>query len=210
MSSFSNKIKAQTAEGRRILSILNKKAGFSEDMPLENVLSGKPFFKDNRADFNISHSGKLAAAAWLSKGRVGCDIQFVDSKPRIEIARRCFHAGELEELRGRQNRDFFRIWVLKEAWLKMYGFSVFEMAKAPMFSIEDSTRLSGEKVEDLRYFLYELENKEGDIYTLAVICDYLSADEPEFFWFSDTEFKLKRVENIYAAHIPENTDAPKI
>jgi phosphopantetheinyl transferase len=93
-------------------------------------------------DFSISHSRNMVAVAFKTsflKGRVGCDVQYVDAgKSCVEISRRFFHATEqayIEADPAAQLRNFYRIWVLKEAWLKLHGLSVFEMKKAPAFSI---------------------------------------------------------------------------
>ena len=239
MSSFNvpqEKAKIHTMEGRRILSLLNalavkpaggNTAGKDAELPqIEKESDGRPFFTDRRADFNISHSKNMAAAAWASCGRVGCDIQYADlSRARVSAGRRFFHKDELAAIEKTGDEgllNFYRIWVLKEAWLKMHGFSVFNIAKAPQFIIEDSLPAGGNAKKSEYFYLYELsclqdpaghgliKHESSGIYMLAVASDYFSAAEPEFFWFSETELKLKRVENIYAADIPENTDTPNM
>jgi hypothetical protein len=150
--------------------------------------------------------------------RVGCDVQYCNpGKSCVEISRRFFHAGEqayIEEDPAAQTRNFYRIWVLKEAWLKLHGLSVFDMAKAPVFSIGGSPQ-TGTDRDELLYFLYELSSPalSGDeSYMLAVARQRISSSdgEPEIRWFSDAVLTLNRVENIYAAQSPENTVMPKI
>jgi phosphopantetheinyl transferase len=215
-------------EGRRILSLLDTDNGLSHEP------GGRPYFQDRHADFSISHSRNMAVAAWLSNPdpartpcRLGCDIQYVDPrKPRTGISRRFLHECErayIEEAGSEAIRNFYRIWVLKEAWLKLHGLGVFEIVKAPAFSIgavdkagQDGNGQNGN--EQLDFFLYELaqpgglDSVCGEMYALA-ICrqrNHFSGTAPEFRWFSETTLTLNRVENIYAAQSPDNTVTPKI
>jgi phosphopantetheinyl transferase len=147
------KRKRHRAEGRRILALLDALPSELPLKPEEAILKrpiayepgGRPYFADQgypKTDFSISHSRNMVAAAWLCSPescRTGCDIQHCSpGKSFVEISRRFFHVCEqayIEEDAAAQLQRFYRIWVLKEAWLKLYGLSVFDMAKAPAFSI---------------------------------------------------------------------------
>jgi phosphopantetheinyl transferase len=217
-----------SAEGRRIVSLLDAEAiplaRPDETKFIEYEPGGRPYFSDYHADFNISHSRNMVAAAFLSspEGRTGCDIQHLaPGKSFVEISRRFFHAGEqayIEEAGTAQMRNFYRIWVLKEAWLKLHGLSVFDMAKAPVFSI-GGTPQTGTDKSGLVFFLYELSppaSSGDESYMLAAAFQRVSSSggdeeaEPEIRWFSDAALTLNRVENIYAAQSPEKTVMPKI
>jgi hypothetical protein len=208
--------KRRSAEGRRILALLdNSPADFVRES------GGRPYFADGHADFSISHSRNMAASAWLRSAggcRTGCDIQYLDpGKSCVEISRRFFHADEqayIENAGTAQVRHFYRIWVLKESWLKLHGLSVFEMAQAPAFSIGGKPQTSVDKSE-LFYFLYELSSPVfPESYMLAAARQGVSSSDgeggPEIRWFSETALALNRVENIYAAQSPENTVMPNI
>jgi hypothetical protein len=209
-----------SAEGRRIVSLLDTAAMPAEKQGEILYKPGlRPYFADGHADFNISHSLNMVAAALsFSPGRVGCDVQYCSpGKSFVEISRRLFHAGEqayIEEDTATLARNFYQIWVLKEAWLKLHGFSVFDMAKAPMFG---GTPQTGMDKNGLVYFLYELSHPDSsgdESYMLAVARQRTSSSdgeaEPEIRWFSETTLTLNKVENIYAAQSPENTVMPKI
>jgi phosphopantetheinyl transferase len=231
--------KSLSAEGLRIVSLLDeaalpaqpKEAIFKQSIAYEP--GGRPFFADGHADFNISHSRNMVAAALQKRkekrakskvkapsfpgGRVGCDVQYLaPGKSFVGISRRFFHAGEQAYIAAEPEarvRNFYRIWVLKEAWLKLYGLSVFDMAKAPTFSIRGDP--SGAEKSELQYFLYELSpvaSSGDESYMLAVARQRVSSSEgePEIRWFSDAVLTLNRVENIYAAQSPENTVMPKM
>lgn len=78
----------------------------------------KPYFENyENLHFNLSHSGNYAAAV-LSDSEVGCDIQKKENVD-IRIAERFFSAGEAEYVRNTD--DFFRIWALKESFIKAVG-----------------------------------------------------------------------------------------
>jgi len=78
--------------------------------------------------FNLSHSGAQALVA-LSRGPVGVDIERIKSvRPVHQLARRFFTPAEATNLdslaEDAQILGFFRLWVLKEAYLKAAGVGV--------------------------------------------------------------------------------------
>ncbi|MDR2741768.1 MAG: 4'-phosphopantetheinyl transferase superfamily protein [Treponema sp.] len=207
----------QTDEGRRILALLDRKAAFCPENKtikdegaaektgvLAYETGGRPFFTDTHADFNISHSGRMVAVAYVGKAegtasilRTGCDVQAVDThRNRDEIVKRFFHDEEGRYVEAaldppERNLRFFRLWVLKEAYLKMKGFSIGEIAKTPVFfpdgetpgfrAAEDGT----DRETALSFYLSEW-GELPDAYTLAVCLagNGVAADPPETLWLS--------------------------
>jgi phosphopantetheinyl transferase len=233
IQTVSERREKHSAEGFRIVSLLDASLASPGEAISNDFIArepgGRPYFSDYHADFNISHSRNMVAAALqmskaavlsFPRGRVGCDVQYCSpGKSFVEISRRFFHAEEqayIEKDPAEQARNFYRIWVLKEAWLKLHGLSVFDMAKAPIFSIGGIPQTGTDK-SGLYFFLYELSSSasSGDeSYMLAAAHQRVSSSdgeaEPEIRWFSDAVLTLNRVENIYAAQSPENTVTPKI
>jgi phosphopantetheinyl transferase len=225
LSSVGKGRKKLSSEGRRIVSLLDYNSAKPEEILYEE--GGRPYFENHHADFSISHSRKMTAASLLSFSegtanvaphKTGCDIQYIDPKKScVEISHRFFHDCEqlyIENDPIAQIRNFYRIWVLKEAWLKLHGFSVFEMAKSPAFSIGGEQQTDTNKSE-IDFFLYELSSpSNGESYMLASARQRFHCSEeesePEIRWFSDTTLTLKRVENIYAAQSPEKTVMPNM
>lgn len=82
---------------------------------------GKP--EVDGVSFNLSHSGSLVICAAASK-QVGCDIEVVQKAPRY-VAERFFCRQERDYLKSckeeLQDREFFRIWTMKESYMKMTG-----------------------------------------------------------------------------------------
>jgi hypothetical protein len=205
---------ALSAEGRRILRLLDR----DDSIAIEP--GGRPCFADNHADFSISHSRNIAAAAWLAAEgppgsahpRIGCDIQYAENRKRhAEISRGFFFPPEYDYIEaggGAEGiRRFYRIWVLKEAALKMRGLSVLEMAKAPLFSIgvprRGAARLGadGRNPLPLDCFLYELDSESAERYMLGVVRERGCSGEtgePQFRWFSETKLCVTRISDVYA------------
>ena len=86
---------------------------------------GKPYLP-RRPDvqFSLSHSGAWAMCALAAKA-VGCDIQL--AAPRsLRVARRYFTAAECERIFSQETEEgrqamFYRIWTLKESYVKCLG-----------------------------------------------------------------------------------------
>jgi hypothetical protein len=162
---------------------------------------GRPFFVDRHADFNISHSRNVAAVAWSeainpASGlpfRVGCDVQHISpGKSREAIARKYYSPGENSYIgaagdtadKERIGR-FYRIWVLKECYLKAKGLSVLDMRISPSFAARDG--LVKEAPVPFGFFLYELDGGSTGRYLLAVCRETglpAAAPLPEIRWFS--------------------------
>ena len=76
--------------------------------------------------FNLSHTRGLAAVAVASNGAIGVDVEKIDdAKADFAVAQAYFAPAEVEMLRrtpaaGRP-MCFFRLWTLKEAYIKAIG-----------------------------------------------------------------------------------------
>ena len=105
----------------RLMEETLKQHGFSA----ENVtigLNGKP--ECEGVYFNLSHSGDMVLCV-VSDIPVGCDIEKVTDTP-LEVANRYFSERERRYIDEAQNipevnRRFFRLWTMKESYLKMTG-----------------------------------------------------------------------------------------
>ena len=72
--------------------------------------------------FNLSHTDGLVVCA-VSDAPVGCDVEKVKEAPK-GVAERFFHLNEkmyLEKCFEDYDREFFRLWTMKESYLKMTG-----------------------------------------------------------------------------------------
>ena len=82
---------------------------------------GKPSFKRSKYFFNTSHSGKYALCV-ISDIEVGCDIEEI-KEYKEKIAKRVFTDKENKyiEISNDKNDMFYRIWTLKESYMKCIG-----------------------------------------------------------------------------------------
>ncbi len=82
----------------------------------------KPYFRDYPdIFFNVSHSGDLCIACF-SDNEIGCDVQKMD-KADLSLARRFFSEDELAYIENSDDKNsaFYRIWTLKESFIKAVG-----------------------------------------------------------------------------------------
>jgi hypothetical protein len=209
----------QSREARHILERLEQR-----DIPpgaIQREAGGRPYFEDGHANFSISHSRRAVAVCYSTLQppgagpilRAGCDIQYVDSKKRHGIARRFFHppeqgyiASALEE--SERILRFYRIWVLKECFLKLRGLSVFCMREAPAFMFDGPATTAAP-----RFYLYELGDAVSGQYLLAAGLENPGAapaqpdtaaqsGAPELRWFSAETLPLISVTETKAAPSP--------
>jgi len=202
-----------SAEARRILSLSE---GASEG-DIAKDAGGRPFFPGRDADFSISHSGNLSAVSVIrgKNIRTGCDVELVRPRAKAkEITEIFFSDGEREyiEAQGRFDMSrFYQIWTLKECFLKLRGFSVFDMAEAPSFiSGKDSLAFCAAVSSPLSFSLFELTNGAGEHYILSAALSGTDERQPEIRWFSQGSLACKSIANIKAAPSPAETVSPKI
>lgn len=116
---------------RRLLAFAVFQAWGMETLPsMERGTQGKPFFPDHpNFHFNLSHSGEWVLCALSDEGEVGVDIEQI--RPRREhLPRYIMSDAEFAAFDGSWE-DFFRIWTLKEAYVKYQGTSIFPPSAVP-------------------------------------------------------------------------------
>ena len=105
----------------RLMENVLQKRGISSDKVMLGA-NGKLLCEG--AHFSISHSGEMIMCA-LGDTPVGCDIEKAENAP-FEIAERVFVQSERDYIDGacngeEKNRRFFKIWTMKESYIKMTG-----------------------------------------------------------------------------------------
>ena len=107
--------------GRVLLSYILLINGKENKLAFTYGSNGKPYLKDGRVFFNISHSGNYVICSF-SESEIGCDVQIL-SEYKERIAKRFFTEEEHKILNSSENpsEDFTRLWTLKESVLKKNG-----------------------------------------------------------------------------------------
>lgn len=92
-----------------------------EETALSEGIHGKPMA--DGIEFNLSHSGNLVICA-VSNQPVGCDAEEEREAPQ-GVAERFFSEKEQRYLNqcsdASYSREFFRLWTMKESYVKMTG-----------------------------------------------------------------------------------------
>ncbi|MCD7761892.1 MAG: 4'-phosphopantetheinyl transferase superfamily protein [Lachnospiraceae bacterium] len=113
-----------------------------ETIRIEEGAYGKPFFPDfPDIHFSLSHSHEMALAA-LADTEVGCDIEY-RKKPNEKLAGRFFCPEEnawMTAARTETERAerFYRLWTLKECFIKATGQGLRQPLDSFCFRIEDA------------------------------------------------------------------------
>lgn len=149
------------------------------DMVYETNQNGKPFFREYpQIRFSLSHSGEYVMAAF-SDVEIGCDIQQMEQTD-LKIARRFFAPEEYayikeQEEESAQEEAFYRIWVLKESFLKAVGTGM--ALSMTDFSIQiQEDRVIGvrQNVNDKKYSFEEYDLIKG--YKAACCVEIIGID----------------------------------
>lgn len=124
-----DRLKNKTVAVRQILSgiflqyCLGKKLDIlpqntTKELKLLYNEHGKPYLRNNKYYFNLSHSGGYVVLA-LSDTEVGIDIERLREK-RTNVAKRFFCKEEYENILS-SDKKFLEYWTMKEAFVKCCG-----------------------------------------------------------------------------------------
>lgn len=135
---------------------------------------GKPYFKNSKLQFNISHSGNYVVAA-VSNYSIGIDVQRIQQdKHRIAeknfLKSECDYINEVEDEAVEQQR-FCEIWTIKEAYLKNIGIGLRKPLNSFEISLDDEApQIVGKK--DYRFVQMKLDER----YIIAVCASHKDKD----------------------------------
>ena len=131
---------------------------------------GKPFLRGEDLVFNLSHSRQWAVLAIGINCDLGVDVESTsDRRSILDIAKHYFHSDEIEKLNKITDEDeqkdyFFRLWTLKESFLKALGTGIatglekanFQINSATDIAAKFSSELKLKNPEHWQFFQYEL------------------------------------------------------
>lgn len=146
------------------------------EIPFVHSENGKPSLPECFGwHFNISHSGEYILAA-ISSNLVGIDVE-KKRNTNLSVAKRFFHTKEYDFLISQSEEDqqdlFFRMWTLKESFVKAMGWGIANSLN--LFSVIPEN--------DSLHFECMNYNKETYFQQLNIDCDYYAAvcsiEDPE-------------------------------
>lgn len=84
---------------------------------------GKPYLKNNELYFNISHDKNITVLVTSDK-EIGVDLEYLTYRP--SVVKKYFNLKEQNIIKKsrRTEYDFTKIWVMKEAYVKMKGMGI--------------------------------------------------------------------------------------
>ncbi len=135
---------------------------------------GKPYIENEGICFNLSHSEEMVMCA-VSSEEVGCDVEKITDID-LEIAKRFFYTTEYDAITAAQSDEerkdiFFRLWTLKESFMKATGLGM----KLPLdgFRIDiDGTEITvHQNINQKRYFFKEYNFNNGYKYAVCSLAD---------------------------------------
>lgn len=101
---------------------------------------------ESEIDFNVSHTQGVVIAAITNCGKVGVDIEIKKRKNHfIDIAEHYFHAKEvlaLKDTNADQIELFFKIWTLKEAYVKALGVGLQKSLSSFYFEVNNLSKIN--------------------------------------------------------------------
>lgn len=135
---------------------------------------GKPYLEKERICFNLSHSEEMVMCAISSK-EVGCDVEKVTDID-LEIAKRFFYTTEYEAIKAAQSEAerrnmFFRLWTLKESFMKATGLGMKLPLDSFRIGIEGGKLTVCQNVNQEKYFFKEYDFNNGYKYAVCSLTD---------------------------------------
>ncbi len=135
--------------------------GYSENTVIIKNKYGKPSLAENqKIKYNISHADGISACIVTCK-ECGIDCENV-RKFRPNVMKRAFSESETELVlsASEAERDllFFRLWTLKEAYIKAIGMGLSYPMKKACFTFENNVINSN--IQGYKFRQYILHNKK--------------------------------------------------
>lgn len=132
---------------------------------------GKPKFADCEYHFSLSHSGSRAMCV-MTENSVGCDVEQITC-PNLEIAKRFFSEDEyarIDKCETQTEKDdlFFRLWTLKESFMKCTGQGFHIPMNRFSISIHNHSIELKQSLNDSTYSFYEFDAKDGYKYATCI------------------------------------------
>lgn len=103
---------------------------FNYVLMMENIHSeivyneyGKPYFRNEKINFNISHSGDYVVLA-ISDNEIGIDVQKINAMNDLELdrlVRRIYNDNDYNYFYINDYITFFQVWTIKEGYMKAIG-----------------------------------------------------------------------------------------
>ena len=137
----------------RLLEAGMRRLGYEKMPEVRFLENGKTVFADEKLNFSLSHSGKLAAAV-ISEESCAVDVEICGRMIEEKLKKRCMHENEIAA-----GMNFFECWTKKECIGKLSGRGM------PSRPCEiDLT------AEETGFFCERISDSNGQEYRLSATC----------------------------------------
>lgn len=131
----------------------------------------KPFFTNGNVYFNLSHSESRAMCVMADRP-VGCDVEKI-ADIDLDIARNFFFSKELDTIENctaqtEKYDTFFRLWTLKESFMKCTGLGFHLPLNEFEVSVQDCEPTVRQNVDNSTYKFYEWNADDGYKYAVCI------------------------------------------
>lgn len=133
---------------------------------------GKPYYPNlPGVHFSLSHSGERAMCV-VADNEVGCDVEKIKNK-NCDIAERFFAGDENALLKSiadetAQKEMFFRLWTLKESFIKCIGTGLATPLDAFSIVPEQDKITLNQSINNCQYRFVEIELDDGYRYSACL------------------------------------------
>ncbi|HJJ28356.1 MAG TPA: 4'-phosphopantetheinyl transferase superfamily protein [Methanocorpusculum sp.] len=120
--------------------------------------------------FNLSHSGRMVMCA-AGGAPVGCDVEKI-APVSLELAKRYFYRSEFERILAEpageaRNKMFYRLWTLKESFMKATGLGFSLALDAFEVGFGEEGIFVRQNVSDKGFSFREIERNDGYCYAVC-------------------------------------------
>ncbi len=142
---------------------------------------GKPYIANESICFNLSHSEDMVMCV-ISSEEVGCDVEKITDID-LEIAKRFFYTTEYDAITAAKSVEerrntFFRLWTLKESFMKATGLGMKLPLDSFRIDIDGAEITVCQNADQKRYFFKEYNFNNGYKYAACSSTD--DFDDAEF------------------------------
>ena len=134
---------------------------------IEREENKKPYFNnENSLYFNGTHASELFAAVMSDEYNVGIDAEIMRERDFFAVAEEYFYKSEIEYLKNTHKLeiDFFTIWTIKEAYIKMLGKTIFDIKNSAEVDLQEREI---RKADNMSFASFILD----DLYIVSVCLD---------------------------------------
>lgn len=115
---------------------------------------GKPYFSDyNDIYFNISHCANMVVCC-VDSNNIGIDVEYIKTFNKYAFNKVLSECEKYQVNKAiNKNKEFFRLWTLKESFVKNIGIGISYPLKNIVFKLTDKNIISNQNKNFIQYII---------------------------------------------------------